>query len=193
MLGLDILRMYFIGVLAGNDLNPLETLAQVEEEQNYETSEKILRDVRNQSYFPRFLVAEIRSKISQIELDVRQIKQIIYILQGKIESLESKQDATLSELCRLSQILSDEGNTSTKSKLITEKRPSRIHKANVTDIMHAAVVTHCNHSRLYHFRNTLTNLLEKARYNGQHDDDDYNDASYDILNNATHLVPCKQK
>ncbi|XP_013597290.1 PREDICTED: uncharacterized protein LOC106305472 [Brassica oleracea var. oleracea] len=103
MLGLDILRMCFTGVLAGNDLNPLETLAQVEEEQNYETSEKILRDV-----------AEIRSKISQIELDVRQIKQIIYILQGKIESLESKQDATLSELCRLSQILSDEGNTSTK-------------------------------------------------------------------------------
>ncbi|XP_022561494.2 uncharacterized protein LOC111207584 [Brassica napus] len=103
MLGLDILRMCFTGVLAGNDLNPLETLAQVEEEQNYETSEKILRDV-----------AEIRSKISQIELDVRQIKQIIYILQGKIESLESKQDATLLELCRLSQILSDEGNTSTK-------------------------------------------------------------------------------
>ncbi|CAN6915143.1 unnamed protein product [Brassica oleracea] len=67
MLGLDILRMCFTGVLAGNDLNPLETLAQVEEEQNYETSEKILRD-----------------------------------------------DATLSELCRLSQILSDEGNTSTK-------------------------------------------------------------------------------
>lgn len=56
MLGLDILRMCFTGVLAGNDLNPLETLAQVEEEQNYETSEKILRDVRNQSYFPRFLV-----------------------------------------------------------------------------------------------------------------------------------------
>ncbi|KAF3597331.1 hypothetical protein DY000_02027492 [Brassica cretica] len=45
MLGLDILRMCFTGVLASNDLNPLETLAQVEEEQNYETSEKILRDV----------------------------------------------------------------------------------------------------------------------------------------------------
>ncbi|XP_022573468.1 uncharacterized protein LOC111214720 [Brassica napus] len=103
MLGLDILRMFLTGVFAGNDLNPLETVAQVEEEQNYETSEKILRDV-----------AEIRSKISQIEIDVRQIRQIISILQGKIESLESNQDATLSELFRLIQFLSDEGNTSTK-------------------------------------------------------------------------------
>ncbi|CAN7119527.1 unnamed protein product [Brassica rapa subsp. narinosa] len=67
MLGLDILRMCLTWVPARNDLNPLETLAQVEEEQNYETSEKILRD-----------------------------------------------DATLSELCRLIQFLSDEGNTSTK-------------------------------------------------------------------------------
>lgn len=56
MLGLDILRMCLTWVPARNDLNPLETLAQVEEEQNYETSEKILRDVRKQSYFPRFLV-----------------------------------------------------------------------------------------------------------------------------------------
>ncbi|WZY85879.1 hypothetical protein YC2023_032263 [Brassica napus] len=103
MLGLDILRMFLTGVFAGNDLNPLETVAQVEEEQNYETSEKILRDV-----------AEIRSKISQIEIDVRQIRQIISILIRNIFCLLNPQDATLSELFRLIQFLSDEGNTSTK-------------------------------------------------------------------------------
>ncbi|KAF8090753.1 hypothetical protein N665_0468s0030 [Sinapis alba] len=92
MLGLDILRMCLTAVTASNEFNPLEALAQVEEEQNYETSEKILRDV-----------TEIRSKISQMELDVLQIRKIIYVL-----------DATLSELWRLSQVLRDEGNTSSK-------------------------------------------------------------------------------
>ncbi|CAH8359973.1 unnamed protein product [Eruca vesicaria subsp. sativa] len=88
MLGLHLLRM-FLTAVTGNNSKPLEASSQVEEEQKYDTSNKILSDV-----------TEIRSKISQIELDVLKIKQAVSVLQVKIESLESKQDATLSELSR---------------------------------------------------------------------------------------------
>lgn len=49
MVALDTLRMCLTAIMAGNDLNPLEALSQVEEEQNYKTSEKILHDVRKPS------------------------------------------------------------------------------------------------------------------------------------------------
>jgi hypothetical protein len=80
----------------------LATLDWKVEEQN-ETSKMILSDV-----------TEMRSSISQIGFDFKQLNEMISGIEGKIESLESKQDVTLSGLWHLCQVAGVKDSTSTK-------------------------------------------------------------------------------
>ncbi|XP_023645134.1 uncharacterized protein LOC17899717 isoform X1 [Capsella rubella] len=80
----------------------LATLDWKVEEQN-EASKMILSDV-----------TEMKSSISQIGFDFKQLNEMISGIEGKIESLESKQDVTLSGLWHLCQIAGVKESTSTK-------------------------------------------------------------------------------
>ncbi|KAL1209561.1 hypothetical protein V5N11_004280 [Cardamine amara subsp. amara] len=80
----------------------LATLDWKVEEQN-ETSKQILSDV-----------TEMKSSISQIGFDFKEINDMISGIEGKIESLESKQDVTLSGLWHLCQVAGVKNSTSTK-------------------------------------------------------------------------------
>ncbi|XP_010484459.1 PREDICTED: uncharacterized protein LOC104762788 isoform X2 [Camelina sativa] len=80
----------------------LATLDWKLEEQN-ETSKMILSDV-----------TEMKSSISQIGFDFKQLNEMISGIEGKIESLESKQDVTLSGLWHLCQVAGVKDSTSTK-------------------------------------------------------------------------------
>ncbi|XP_010475168.1 PREDICTED: uncharacterized protein LOC104754640 [Camelina sativa] len=96
----------------------LATLDWKLEEQN-ETSKMILSDV-----------TEMKSSISQIGFDFKQLNEMISGIEGKIESLESKQDVTLSGLWHLCQVAGVKDSTSTKvfqdvgARLVIDGKPS---------------------------------------------------------------------
>ncbi|ESQ36429.1 hypothetical protein EUTSA_v10008218mg [Eutrema salsugineum] len=97
-----------------NDLS--ETLASTKKHLSKELA-KLDWKVEEQTEMSKMILSDVtdmRSSISQIGFDFQQINDMISGLEGKIESIESKQDVTLSGLWHLCQVAGVKDSTSTK-------------------------------------------------------------------------------
>ncbi|XP_013583594.1 PREDICTED: uncharacterized protein LOC106292533 isoform X2 [Brassica oleracea var. oleracea] len=97
-----------------NDLS--ETLASTKKHLSKELA-KLDWKVEEQTDISKMILSDVtavKSSISQLGYDFQQINEMISGIEGKIDSLESKQDVTLSGLWHLCQIAGVKDNPATK-------------------------------------------------------------------------------
>ncbi|KAL0723971.1 hypothetical protein Bca4012_038570 [Brassica carinata] len=113
-----------------NDLQ--ETLASTKKHLSKELS-KLDWKVEEQTEISKMILSDVtavKSSISQLGFDFQQINEMISGIEGKIDSLESKQDVTLSGLWHLCQIAGVKDSPATKvfqdagSRLPIDAKPS---------------------------------------------------------------------
>ncbi|CAN8295580.1 unnamed protein product [Cochlearia groenlandica] len=124
-----------------NDLS--ETLASTKKHLSKELA-KLDWKVEEQNEISKMILSDVtdmKSSISQIGFDFQQINEMISGIEGKIDSLESKQDVTLSGLWHLCKIAGVKDSTSTKVFQVSGLRFLTEGEEGLSTAIHKPVLT----------------------------------------------------